>query len=78
MCYMNSFYNEQRKTELIKEYIKRFNNFIQASKYINSQCENINIVINYLDKDILKSYPHFPKFSIFRLCMKIWYNEKYS
>ena len=78
MCYMNSFYNEQRKTELIKEYIKRFNNFIQASKYINSQCENINIVINYLDKDILKSYPHFPKFSIFRLCMKIWYNEMSS
>ena len=78
MCYMNSLYNENRNVELIKEYIKRFNNFVQASKYINSQCENINIVINYLDKDILKSYPHFPKFSIFRLCMKIWYNEMSS
>ena len=78
MCYMNSLYNENRNVELIKEYIKRFNNFVQASKYINSQCENINIVINYLDKDILENYPHFPKFSIFRFCMKIWYNEMSS
>ena len=78
MCYMNSLYNENKHAEIIKEYIKRFNNFVQASKYINSQCENLNIVVNYLDKDILKSYPHFPKFSIFRLCMKIWYNEMTS
>ena len=78
MCFMNSLYNENRSAELIKEYIKRFNNFVQASKYINSQCENINIVINYLDKDILKTYPHFPKFSIFRFCMKIWYTEMSS
>ena len=78
MCYMNSLYNENRYAEIIKEYIKRFNNFVEASKYINSQCENLNIVVNYLDKDILKSYPHFPKFSIFRLCMKIWYNEMSS
>ena len=78
MCYMNSLYNENRNVELIKEYIKRFNNFVQATKYINSQCENINIVINYLDKDILENYPHFPKFSIFRFCMKIWYNEMSS
>ena len=78
MCYLNSIYNENNNSELIKEYIKRFNNFVQASKYINSQCENINIAINYLDKDILKDYPHFQKFSIFRLCIKIWYTEMSS
>ena len=78
MCYLNSKYNINRNVELIKEYIKRFNNFVQASKYINSQCENINVVMNYLDKDILKNYPHFQKFSIFRLCLKIWFNEMCS
>ena len=78
MCYLNSIYNDNNNAEIIKEYIKRFNNFVQASKYINSQCENINIAINYLDKDILKTYPHFQKFSIFRLCIKIWYSEMCS
>ena len=78
MCYLNSTFKENKNVELIKEYIKRFNNFVQVAKYINSQCENINIVMNYLDKDILKNYPHFPKFSIFRLCLKIWYTEMCS
>ena len=78
MYYLNSIYNEKNNVEIIKIYIKRFNNFVQASKYINSQCENINIAMNYLDKDILPDYPHFPKFSIFRLCIKIWYNEMCS
>ena len=78
MYYLNSIYNDKNNIEIIKIYIKRFNNFVQASKYINSQCENINIVMNYLDKDILYNYPHFPKFSIFRLCIKIWYNEMCS
>ena len=78
ICYLSSIYNDNNSVEIIKIYIKRFNNFVQAAKYINSQCENINVVMNYLDKDILKSYPHFPKFSIFRLCIKIWYNEMCS
>ena len=78
ICYLNSKYNINRNVESIKEYIKRFNNFVQAAKYINSQCENINVAMNYLDKDILKNYPHFQKFSIFRLCLKIWYNEMSS
>ena len=78
MCHLNSIYNENNSAELIKEYIKRFNNFVQASKCIDSQCENVNVVMNYLDKDILKNYPHFQKFSIFRLCLKIWYTEMSS
>ena len=78
ICYLNCIFNENKNVELIKEYIKRFNNFVQAATYINKQCENINIVFNYLDRDILNNYPHFPKFSIFRLCMKIWYTEMSS
>jgi len=75
MCYLNSTYDEKNNGQIIKEYIKRFNNYIQAIKYINDQCRNINIVMNYLDKDINKTYPHFPKFSIFRLGLKIWYSQ---
>ena len=65
MCYLNSTYDEKDSGQIIKEYIKRFNNYIQAIKYINDQCRNINIIMNYLDKDINNTYPHFPKFSIF-------------
>ena len=75
MCYLNSTYDEKNSGQIIKEYIKRFNNYIQAIKYINDQCRNLNIVMNYLDKDINKTYPHFPKFSIFRLGLKIWYSQ---
>ena len=75
MCYLNSTYDEKNNGQIIKEYIKRFNNYIQAIKYINNQCKNLNIVMNYLDKDIIKTYPHFPKFSIFRLGLKIWYSQ---
>ena len=65
-------------TDLFKEYIKRFNNFIIACDNLNKKCENVNIVVNYLDTDLLPSYPHFPKFSIFKFCVKIWYNEMRS
>ena len=78
MCHLNIIYNEDNSEDLIKEYIKRFNNFVIASKYINSKCENINLVMNYLDKEFLKNYPHFQKFSVFRLCIKIWYLEMSS
>jgi len=75
MCFLNTMYNGDNNVELIKEYIKRFSNFVYAAKSINSQCENFNVVINYLDRDIFENYPHFPKFSIFRYCLKIWYTE---
>ena len=78
MLYLNAVFNQNRNVELIKAYIKRFCNFVYAAKSINSSCENINVVMNYLDKDILNNYPHFPKFSVFRLCLKIWYNEMSS
>ena len=72
---LNVLNNPNDKEKIIKEYIKRFNNYIQAAKYINTRCQNLNIVINYLDKEILSDYPHFPKFSIFKLFLKIWFCE---
>ena len=63
------------KKELIIEYNKKFENFILASKEINKLCENINITMNFLYKDLFNNYPNFPKFSIFRLCLKCWFNE---
>ena len=76
--YLYDTYQENNEKLLIEEYMKRFNNFVEASKVINSVCENINVSINYLYKEKFNDFPHFPKFSIFRLCLKIWYYESLS
>ena len=76
--YLFDTFNENNEKLLIDEYMQRFNNFVEASKIINNHCENINVSINYLYKEKFNNYPHFPKFSIFRLCIKIWYQESLS
>ena len=74
MNYLYSTYKND-KYEFIKEYNKRYKNFIDSAILINDLCENVNVTVNYLYEKILKDYPSFPKFSIFRLLLKIWYSE---
>ena len=38
----------------------------------------VTVLVSVLDKEILTDYPHFPKFSIFKLCLKIWFSEMCS
>ena len=85
VCHLlNSFSNitEEKfeKTEeegkiLINEYLLHFNNFIDACLTINKSCENINIVMNSLYEGFFQNYPKFPRFSIFRMCLRIWFSE---
>ena len=77
ICYLLTTYDDDN-ISLINNYSKRFDNFVECAKMINSQCENINISINYLYNDLFNDYPNFPKFSVFRLFMKIWYKESTS
>ena len=60
---------------LINEYLLSFNNFVDSCILINKKCININIAINYLYKELFENYPDFPKFSIFRMCIRIWFTE---
>ena len=77
ICYLLTTYSDNNIL-LINNYLKRFDNFVECSKLINSKCENINVAINYLYKSLFEEYPNYPKFSIFRLCIKIWYKESTS
>ena len=77
ICYLLTTFNNDNNL-LINNYSKRFDNFVNCAKIINSECENINVVINYLYKELFTDYPNFPKFSIFRLFIKIWYKESTS
>ena len=66
---------------LINNYSKRFDNFVDCAKTINTQCENINVCLNYLYNESFSDnnqYQNFPKFSIFKLFIKIWYKETTS
>lgn len=60
---------------LINEYLKTFNNYVDTCILINKKCVNLNIAMNYLYKSLFENYPNFPKFSIFRMCMRIWFSE---
>lgn len=60
---------------LINEYLKAFNNFVDSCILINKKCVNINLAMNYLYKSLFENYPNFPKFSIFRMCIRIWFSE---
>ena len=64
---------EARKAILINEYLKCFNNFVDSCTIIDEKCVNINLAMNYLYESLLEGYPKFPKFSIYRMCLKIWF-----
>ena len=81
ICHLlNSYSNyENNKSEdgkyLINEYLLCFNNFVDSSILINRKCNNINVAMNYLYNELFQNYPNFPKFSIFRMCIRIWFTE---
>lgn len=77
MNYLYTTYKE-KKYEFIKEYNKRFQNYIYCAMYIDHLCENINVATNYIYEITCPDYPIFPKFSIFRLFMKTWFREMSS
>ncbi len=66
--------NEEGKY-LINEYLLYFNNFVDSCILINKNCTNINVAMNYLYEALFENYPNSPKFSIFRMCIRIWFAE---
>ena len=66
---------EKRKAILINSYLKSFSNYIDACSIIDEKCVNINLAMNYLYESLFQEYPKFPKFSIYRMCLKIWFAE---
>ena len=66
---------EERKVILIHEYLKFFNNFVDTCTIIDEKCVNVNLAMNYLYESLFEDYPKFPKFSIYRMCLKIWFAE---
>ena len=70
--------------KLISEFISKHNEFINFSLLINEQFNNINIIINYLNKFILKNNAknnnnnNINYFSIYKMCFNIMKKEIYD
>ena len=62
------------KILFLNEYSKRYRQYVDVAIHINNYLENLNVLINYI-------YEHFfnikynPKFSFFRLFIKMWNKE---
>lgn len=57
------------------EYIKRYKSFTDAAIHINEQLENLNVLVNYLYESNFQNFSCFPKFTVYRLCMTVWFQE---
>ena len=81
ICHLLNYFSDLNECKyedgkyLINRYLLCFNNFIDSCILINKKCININVAINYLYKELFEDYPDFPKFSIFRMCIRIWFTE---
>ena len=75
--------NNNNNNKLISEFISKHNEFINFSLLINEQFNNINIIINYLNKFILRNNTNnnnnnINYFSIYKMCFNIMKKEIYD
>ena len=64
-----------RSNNIIYEYNLRYKNYCQMAIDLNEKYQNLSICINYLYDSIHFTKISKPKFSIIRLCMRIWNNS---
>ena len=74
------FYDSENSygNELIKQYIKTHDNFVNFSLSINEKFNNINIIINYLYRFITDKNKGYYEFSLYKMLFKIMKNEIYD
>lgn len=79
--------NDNNKNKFLSEFISKHNDFINFSLLINDHFNNINIIINYLNKFILLKNDtnnnninnnNIYSFSIYKMCINIMKKEIYD
>ena len=63
--------NDKDEKKFLLDYINKYNDYINASLLIDSYFQNVNIIMNYLNKYILNNTKS-NKFSIYKLARKIF------
>ena len=69
---INYINDMSRPEDIINEYNIRYKNYCQMAIVINEKYQNLSICINYIYDSIHITKIAQPKFSIIRLCMRIW------
>jgi hypothetical protein len=52
-----------------------WNKFVKGIISMDKKYKPVADCMNDLCKNLMPNYPHYPKFSIWRLMVKIWHNE---
>ena len=68
------FEDDKNVKNFLMEYITQYKNYVNSCLIINSNFENINIIVNYLNKFVLKKNTE-EKFSLYELSRKIFNKE---
>lgn len=67
---LNSIRGSEPKI-LLNEYYKRYKAFVDATTYLNTYLENFNVAINIISEYLFPGRSTFPKFSVFRLFVRV-------
>ena len=81
ILYANSNNNKIKDNKLLLEYITKHNDFINFGLLVDENFNNINIIINYLNKFIFMNNNNnksFNYFSIYKMCINIFKKEIYD
>ena len=73
-CKMIAFYLMEISSpvDLINEYMMRYKKYVDVIIDINDKYQNLSIMINYVYDAMEFTVNNIPKFSLIRMCMKIW------
>ena len=74
-CYDNKIGGDN---ELIKEYVRTHDNFVNFSLSINEHFNNLNIIINYLYRFIKDKTKRYYQFSLYKMFFNIMKKEIYD
>ena len=73
-CLLTSSFLQEIKTyeDFIETYKKIYQRYVNIAIDFNDKYQNLSIIINYIYDSLGLSVINCPKFSILRMCMKIW------
>ena len=79
ILYANSKNNIINDNKLLLEYITKHNDFVNFGLLVDEHFNNINLIINYLNKFIfMNNNKSFNYFSIYKMCINIFKKEIYD
>ena len=72
------YINDKEEHKFLVDYVNKYNDYINASLLINTKFQNVNIIMNFLNKYIMNNKNNDNKFSLYTLARKIFKKNIYE